>query len=300
MLFVKQAGQQEPHIVTWLAVAERSRQHSRHLAGLAVGCACTSAAVGILTPLLGLLPVLPPVTGALASIATILLDRARSKTNYRTAQVKDCIDSALYGLPRSLLNGAEVTAEEMASVGQIPADDRSRYSNWYPIVDQLPQGYRSVLWQRSSAVWDIRLREIATVVALVISAVALVGSVVVAYVLGLAVPQYVTSVLLPLLPLVLTTLQGGLRNSDAATARKEIRGLIDSLWENAVAKRLTDIDATTVYVLKDYILQARRAAPPVTRVLEVLSHRRMYRRTQQSASVMQDAYVRALSESREM
>lgn len=291
MDYRRQIAQQEPQVATWLAIAEGKRQRSRNLARLGLGFASLSVATGILTPVLGWPAVLPPVMGAAASILALSLERGRSKINRRVAEIKDSIDSALYGLPPSFLNRRAVTAEEIASLGVMKEQERDRYTNWYPRVDQLPQGYQVLVWQRSSAVWDIDLRNAATIIAYSAAAILALGSLASAYAYNMAVPDYLARILLPTLPLFITCIQAAQRNSDAAKSRLEIKELIDSVWSNALAHSRNSLDANTAYVIKDGILQARRTASPIARLLEAISHRRLYARMQSSASLMEQEYL---------
>lgn len=143
--------------------------------------------------------------------------------------------------------------------------------------------------QRSSLVWDLRLRRgYAALMGWLTATWVLVGMAA-AILIRASFVQYLLAFAIPSIALVMFGIQVSLGHYEMARARERIAALLLGMWRSALEQR-RDVSLTEVRALQDAIFEIRRSASVVPRFFARLLLHRYYDEMLQASSELKSNY----------
>lgn len=184
------------------------------------------------------------------------------------ARVQEAFDCTVLGLPwNEIAAGGRPDAELVAENAALYAPRAERMPtlrDWYPpVVGALPLSCARAICQRENCQWDGKLRRRYAAAVWTFLGVAVVGVVVVGLLRDLKVIDWVTSVVLPIIPAVILGIRQGRENIESATRLDELKAHAVRAWEGACSGRAESRLSSDSRALQDELFASRKRSPLV-------------------------------------
>lgn len=224
------------------------------------------------------------VIGAAVAILSALVLQ-RFERNYReiAAVIKEGFDVKLFNIPwnRTLI-GTRITDEEIYAAAEKFHGDRTAYANWYPDPGQLPGGHATMLCQRASVVWDLRLRRRYAQMWLIICAIYIIASFSVGLRLNETLYEYLLIWIVPSSTFLVMGIDTCIETYGIVRAREQVDAMIEMMWRSALEQQ-RDVYMGEVRGIQDGIYELRRSGPVVARYFASKLRRGMYHQMHQAS-----------------
>jgi hypothetical protein len=230
------------------------------------------------------------VTVALADV--LFLSTIQSRLRKRGAIIQQMFDCALYGLPwRQLRCGPPADSEDIIADARPclrHAKNRQRLIDWYPAaVKALPLYVARLVCQRASLRWDLRQRDRVRGALTLLLSVLAVAILLIALLRGNTVEQMILTVYVPLAPAVLWIIREILAQRDSVQACEKGLTHVEWLWNQALAKKLTEEELLQESILvQDALFDARSGSPMIFNWVYRLLRRRHQEQMEHKAAEM--------------
>jgi hypothetical protein len=207
------------------------------------------------------------VTVALAD--TLFLSLMQKRLKKRGATTQQMFDCDIFALPwRDLRTGAQVDTEDTLTEAQPILRDRKRRSllqDWYPtVIKSLPLPLARLVCQRASLSWDLRQRDRVRGALMLLLCVLAIAILLIAIFRGNTVEQMILTVYVPLAPAVLWIIREMLAQREAIQSDEKCLRYVESLWNQALANKLTEEELLHGSILaQDALFDARSRSPMV-------------------------------------
>ena len=234
------------------------------------------------------------VTVALAD--TLFLSRMQSRLKKRGAAIQQMFDCELFELPwHDLRTGAPVDTEDIHAEAKPllrNVKTRSRLQDWYPtVVKALPLPLARLVCQRASVSWDLRQRDRVRGALRLLLCVLACAIFLIALSRGNTVEQMILTVYVPLAPAVLWIIREMLAQRDAIQSDEKCMRHVESLWNQALAKKAAEEDLLQGSILaQDALFDARSRSPMVFNwVYRLLRSRQQEQMEHKAEELVQEA-----------
>jgi len=182
---------------------------------------------------------------SVALLEVIFLSRVQSRLKKQGATLQQMFDCNLFGFPWQRLRwGAPVDSEDVLAAAKAQlreAKARGLLINWYPPgVQALPLRLARLVCQRASFWWDLRQRDRVRAALVVLLAVLAFTIFLIALSRRNTVEQMILTVYVPLAPAMLWIIREIQAQRDSIQADERGLAFVESLWQQAVANKLTD------------------------------------------------------------
>ncbi|MCL4354808.1 S-4TM family putative pore-forming effector [Patescibacteria group bacterium] len=162
------------------------------------------------------------ISGLWSIVSEVLLKSLEKQKIIEGATIQEQFDTELFSLPWNSNLGNKVSPEVIISADRNFKGDRIKLKNWYPNTRNVGRPRDVLLCQRSSAVWDWRLRKLYIFLVLGISSSLLILEIIFAIVLNLSFLNFLLSLLLPSSALLLISFNIIKDNYDLLEFRKKL------------------------------------------------------------------------------
>jgi hypothetical protein len=207
------------------------------------------------------------ISGIWVLASRLILKRVENQKIKLGATIQEQFDVQVFEIPwNSVLVGSRVGPEIVSEADRNFKGDRKDLENWYSDPGDLPTTISVLLCQRSSLVWDSRLRRVyAWIISLV--TIGLIGfGFILAIVTRQTLPDYLLALFLPALSALITGVEEATENFKLATEKEEIEKKVSSFLEKSrEAPSLLSIEDCRK--VQDYIFFLRSKSPLVPDML---------------------------------
>jgi hypothetical protein len=201
-------------------------------------------------------------------VDALCLTRAQSRFKKRGAVVQQMFDCAVMEMPwQPLRCGSRVDSEDILTDAQdhLAVTKRPKeLIDWYPpSVKALPLPLARLICQRASFWWDLRQRDRVRGALTALLSVLAVAVFLIALACGDTVQQMILTVYVPLAPAVMWILREIIAQRDAIQADERGLATVETLWKQAMEKRLDDAEALNQSLLVQDALFDNRSRSPL-------------------------------------
>lgn len=170
---------------------------------------------------------------------TPALKHNEETNNQTAASIQEQFDCDVLGIEQNEALTEPVSPEAVNEAARAFGSDRSKIKDWYGGLAGaagLADEWKSLLCQRSSCVWDSRLRRKYAWGCLVLSILALVATTVVGFAMDLKLMRFVVA-LVPVLPTVFHGVDVWAEHRKAAATRDKLRTHAQQIWSDALKSK---------------------------------------------------------------
>ena len=229
----------------------------------------------------------------------LFLSRMQTRLRKRGATIQQMFDCGLFDLPwRQFRCGPPVDSEDILAEAKPRLRKpkvRSRLVDWYPAaIKALPLHLARLVCQRASLSWDLRQRDrvrgaLTLLLSLLVAAIFLI-----ALLRGNTVEQMILTVYVPLAPAVLWIIREVFAQRDAIQSDEKGLVFVESLWNQGLAKGVTEEELLQGSILaQDALFDARSHSPMVFNwVYRLLRSRHQEQMEHKAAEMVQEALKR--------
>lgn len=204
-----------------------------------------SAVVGFLNP------AIRPYTAALALGIALLdvtvLDRMQRRKIKLFAKIAEAFDEAVLQLPWNRLAAGKRPEHSDVAAAQAAWSRRNisdaEIVDWYPVlVGRAPLHLGRIICQRTNLWYDSKLRRHYGAVLLALAILLPLALLILAWVAGLTIDGFVTTVLAPAAPILTWSMRELFRQKDTADSQDVMRTETEALWARAKAGECSEPD----------------------------------------------------------
>mgnify|MGYP000843906128 CR=1 FL=1 len=145
------------------------------------------------------------------------------------AKAQEAFDCNVYGLPWNLINSGSQLEQYVIkeSISEYIFDEKAPIENWYDIdVEGLSKERTILLCQETNLFYDGKLREHFKMANILLCILIFVLSLIIAVIADIKVNSYITTVLLPVSPMIVLTLKIIMENRKSLTVSTELRKIV--------------------------------------------------------------------------
>jgi len=209
------------------------------------------------------------VSVTVALTDTLFLSRLQTRLRKRGATIQQMFDCDLFTLPwRDLRCGPPVDSEDILVAAKQRLRNpklRAGLTDWYPTaIKAIPLPLARLICQRASLWWDLRQRDrVRGALTLLLSTLA-AAIFFIALLEGNTVEQMILTVYVPLAPAVLWIIREMNAQRDAIQSDEKGLRYVESLWNQALAKKMSETELFGGSILaQDALFDARSRSPMV-------------------------------------
>jgi len=145
------------------------------------------------------------------------------------AKAQEAFDCNVYDLPWNLINSGSQLEEYVIkeSISKYIFDEKAPLENWYDIdLEGLSKERTILLCQETNLFYDGKLREHFKIANILLCILIFVLSLIIAIIADIKVSNYITTVLLPISPMIVLTLKIIMENRKSLTVSTELRKVV--------------------------------------------------------------------------
>lgn len=227
-----------------------------------------AALLAVLAPIIAVVKpdatVFMAVAGGIWTLVTYLPLRGAQREKVRqAATIQEQFDTHLFHLPwNGELVGPPIRPELVHAAARRSKEDPERFRDWYSDTGSLPYPLDVLLCQRQNSVWDWRLQSHYAAGVAWIGAGVLAVDVVVGLVLHQYLSDFLLSLFIPSLPVLVQTVDAALAHKEHAKDKEQTALQIQVAWQAGLQRRDT-VTLDRCRRLQDRLFALRRDGPLV-------------------------------------